>query len=147
MKIFSHLLIAGFLLQGCASIVSGTTQSVSVESKSASGTQIAGASCKLDNDKGTWFVNTPGSVALHRSADDLTVLCSKDAHSPGNSVVKSSTKGMAFGNLLFGGLIGVGVDVASGAAFDYPTLITVPMEASASPAIPPVEVSANSDRK
>lgn len=34
---------------------------------------------------------------------------------------------MAAGNILFGGLIGVGIDVATGAAFDYPTLITVPM--------------------
>jgi hypothetical protein len=32
---------------------------------------------------------------------------------------------MAFGNILFGGIIGVGVDTATGAAYDYPTLITV----------------------
>jgi hypothetical protein len=32
---------------------------------------------------------------------------------------------MAFGNILFGGVIGVGVDVATGAAYDYPALITV----------------------
>jgi hypothetical protein len=38
---------------------------------------------------------------------------------------KSSTKGMAFGNILFGGVIGAGVDTATGAAYDYPVLITV----------------------
>jgi hypothetical protein len=38
---------------------------------------------------------------------------------------------MAFGNILFGGLIGVGVDMSTGAAYDYPALITVPMQAAA----------------
>jgi hypothetical protein len=117
----------GLLLQGCASIVSGSTQSLSVEAKSAEGAPVVGASCKMTNDKGTWFTSTPGSIALHRSADDLTVTCSKDLFAPGTSVVKLETKGMAAGNILFGGLIGVGIDVATGAAFDYPTLITVPM--------------------
>jgi hypothetical protein len=58
--------------------------------------------------------------------------------------VKSSTKAMAFGNILFGGVIGAGVDVATGAAYDYPTLITVVMgkssaiggPAPAAPAVP-----------
>jgi hypothetical protein len=122
--------IIGLALQGCASIVSGSTQSLSVETKSAEGIAVIGASCKMTNDKGTWFTNTPGSVALHRSADDLTVICTKDTFVPGTSIVKSETKGMAAGNILFGGLIGVGVDIASGAAFDYPTLITVPMTAN-----------------
>ena len=41
--------------------------------------------------------------------------------------MNSSTKAMAFGNILFGGPIGAGVDMASGAAYDYPNLITVMM--------------------
>ena len=127
---FAKVCCIGLLLQGCASIVSGTTQSLSVETRSSEGVPVVGASCKMTNDKGTWFTNTPGSVALHRSADDLTVTCSKDQFAPGTTVVKSETKGMAAGNILFGGLIGAGVDVASGAAFDYPTLITVPMAAT-----------------
>ena len=46
---------------------------------------------------------------------------------PGMSMVKSFTKGMAFGNILFGGIIGAGVDISTGAAFDYPSLISVQM--------------------
>ena len=34
---------------------------------------------------------------------------------------------MAFGNILFGGVIGAAVDVGTGAAYDYPPLITVYM--------------------
>jgi len=35
---------------------------------------------------------------------------------------------MAAGNIVFGGLIGVGVDIATGAAYDYPALITSMLE-------------------
>lgn len=111
---------------GCASIVNGTNQPLSVETR-LKGTSIAGANCKLVNDKGTWFVTSPGSITVHRSGDDLSVKCEKDGIQPGISAVKSSTKGMAFGNILFGGPIGAGVDIANGSAFDYPSLIQIEM--------------------
>jgi hypothetical protein len=34
---------------------------------------------------------------------------------------------MAFGNIIFGGIIGGAIDAGSGAAYDYPPLITVLM--------------------
>ena len=114
------------LISGCASIVSGHNQSVSVETRQ-SGQAIVGANCKLSNNKGTWFITSPGSVTVSRSFEDMTVNCEKAGDQPGISIVKSSTKAMAFGNILFGGVIGVGVDVATGAAYDYPPLITVEM--------------------
>jgi hypothetical protein len=116
---------AAALTTGCASIVGGTNQSISVETRSTSGEMVAGANCKLENPKGTWYVTTPGSVTIHRAYDDLSIYCTKAGEQPGIASAKSSTKGMAFGNILFGGLIGVGVDTATGAAYDYPTLITV----------------------
>ncbi|MDR3391581.1 MAG: hypothetical protein P4L77_07570 [Sulfuriferula sp.] len=114
------------LFSGCASIVNGTNQPVSVETR-LNGAQVAGAYCTLVNDKGTWFVTSPGSVTIHRSMTDLNVKCEKSDIQPGMADVKSSTKGMAFGNILFGGVIGAGVDIANGSAFDYPTLIQVQM--------------------
>lgn len=62
---------------------------------------------------------------VHRSLADLKLSCEKDGSPPGLANVKSNTKAMAFGNAVFGGLIGVGVDIASGAAFDYPDLVQV----------------------
>jgi hypothetical protein len=76
-------------------------------------------------------VNTPGSVTVHRSYDKLNVTCKETGYTANVVAVDSSTKGMAFGNILFGGLIGVGVDMSTGAAYDYPALITVPMQAAA----------------
>ena len=117
---------AACLSTGCASIVSGQHQSVSVTS-SNNGADLSGAKCQLSNDKGTWFATTPGSVLVRRSYGDLAVSCAMDGVSPGIMTVKSSTKGMAFGNILFGGIIGAGVDMSTGAAYDYPNLISVEM--------------------
>jgi hypothetical protein len=120
------LLAAVAACTGCASIVSGTNQSLSITSNSA-GNDVAGAKCTLTNDKGSWFATTPGSVTVHRSFNDLAVNCTLDGLEPGVATFKSSTKGMAAGNILFGGLIGVGVDVSTGAAYDYPNVIQVSM--------------------
>lgn len=119
-------------LAGCASIVDGTNQSLSVQTASA-GDQVAGAQCSLNNNKGTWFVRTPGTVTVHRAYGALNVTCTKKGYQQARAKVDSSTKGMAFGNILFGGVIGAGVDMSDGAAYNYPKLITVPMlpEASA----------------
>lgn len=117
---------------GCASIVGGTNQSISVETRDTAG-PVAGASCKLENDKGTWFVTTPGSTTVHRAYGDLKVNCDKDGHGPGVASAKSTTKALAVGNIVFGGVIGVGVDAATGAAYDYPELITVVLAPAAGP--------------
>jgi hypothetical protein len=118
--------VAASGLTGCASIVSGTNQVVSVETLHTSG-KVDGAVCKLENDKGTYFVTTPGTVTVHRAYGDMSVKCEKAGIAPGLATVKSSTKGMMAGNLLFGGVIGAGVDAASGAAYDYPALFQVMM--------------------
>lgn len=111
------------LLSGCASITTGQNQSVSVSTGNESG-----AVCSLSNDKGTWHVaSTPGSVVVNRAYGDLAVNCKKGTKS-GSATVKSSTKGMAFGNILAGGFIGAAVDCGTGSAYDYPTSIEVPLQ-------------------
>lgn len=88
---------------------------------------MSGAACELTNNKGKWFVNTPGSVTIGRSNDDLQVLCNKDKHDPGRASVVSATKGAMFGNIIFGGGIGAIVDHNSGAAYEYPGFFQVKM--------------------
>lgn len=122
---FATIAIAASLT-GCASIVSGTSQIVSVETLQSSG-RVDGASCKLENDKGVYYVTTPGTVTVRRAYGDMTVRCEKAGVEPGIASIKSSTKGMAYGNILVGGVVGAGVDVATGAAYDYPNLFQIMM--------------------
>jgi len=119
-------MLGSVLASGCASIVTGQNQSLSVETRQKAAI-VPGASCKLSNDKGTWFVTTPGSTTVQRSYEDLAVRCEKDGFDPGLVTAPSSTKAMAFGNIIFGGIIGAGVDIYTGSAYDYPSLITVEM--------------------
>jgi len=110
---------------GCASIVSGTGQTLSVDTPGC-----VGAKCELRNDKGVWYVpQTPGSVVVNRAYGNLLVTCSKGSKKNSASI-QSSTKAMAFGNILFGGPIGGGIDVATGAAYDYPQQVLVPLDCS-----------------
>ena len=135
LRLVSITLIA-CLSTGCASIVSGSNQSISVTTRS-NGVDLSGAKCVLTNNKGEWYATTPGTVTVHRSFNDLSVNCAYDGLDKGIELAKSTTKGMAFGNILFGGFIGVGVDVATGAAYDYPNVIQVNM-GQAVPVMPPV---------
>jgi hypothetical protein len=127
MKIKNILILLTFLastqLMGCASIVGGVNQSISVATA-----PVDGAKCSLENDKGKWYVNqTPGSVVVHRSYKDLDVKCHKEGYQDSETKVESKTKPMAAGNILFGGAVGVGLDVVDGAAYDYPTEVKVEM--------------------
>ncbi len=122
------LLAAIMPFAGCASIVDGTKQVVSVKTISAAH-DVDGAQCSMKNGSGTFYVKTPGTVTVHRAYGPLHVKCTKTGYQPALTTVKSSTKGMAYGNLLFGGVIGAGVDMSDGAAYNYPKLITVPMTA------------------
>ena len=118
--------IGALLLTGCASIVNGQNQSVSVVTRNQ-GAEVQGAKCSLTNDKGVWYVSSPGSVAVHRSYGELSVSCALTGLPDGTAAVKSSTTGAVFGNILVGGVIGAGIDVATGAAYNYPNLIPVAM--------------------
>ncbi len=122
--------VAALASTGCASIVGGTSQVVSVETNAA-GRSAPGARCALSNPKGEYFVTTPGTVTINRAYDDLIVRCTLAGHDAGSTSVKSTTKAMAFGNLIFGGVVGGAVDIASGAAYEYPVMITVEMQAVA----------------
>lgn len=118
------VLATAMLAGGCASLVDGQNQSVSVLTP-----DCPGAACRLHNDKGRWYVaTTPASVVVNRSFADLVVNCSKDTAPPVMKAFPSATKGMAYGNILLGGVIGAGVDVINGAAYDYPQELSVPLD-------------------
>ena len=124
MKILSALaLIAlGLTLSGCATIIKGTTQSVSITSA-----PTQGAMCELKNSEGVWYVTTPGSVTVHKTKNDLTVTCSKVGFQDGVVTIPAKFNAVTAGNILAGGLIGIGVDAASGANYGYPESTEVPL--------------------
>ena len=110
-------------INACASVMSGQDQIVSVTTPNC-----IGASCNLTNSAGTYFVMTPGTITIDREVDDLNVVCEKDGYEPFSMRVRSATNGMAFWNIPLGGVLGAGVDMATGAAFEYPSEVINPLD-------------------
>jgi hypothetical protein len=113
-------------LANCSTMTTGTTQVVSVETM-----PVQGATCELSNEKGRWSVpSTPGSTSVSRSYGDLNVVCTYPNGAKGVTTVASTTQGSAFGNILIG-VVGAAVDMSDGAAYGYPSLVTVRLATTA----------------
>lgn len=112
MRILATMIACTLLCSGCATIVRGTTQTWSVQ------TDPAGATVKLSSGE---QCTSPCSILKHRT-DQFSVTIDKAGYDQSLTYVMSSMKtggavGIA-GNVLIGGLIGIGVDAASGATKD-----------------------------
>lgn len=113
-------------LSGCASVTGTSVQPVSVTAVCDGSKVVKDAVCTLMNDKGQWFVTSPGSTMIQKSFGDLSVTCRK-SDSTGVLVVKSTSNANVWGNILAGGIIGYAVDSSSGAGFNYPNMLSVNM--------------------
>jgi hypothetical protein len=103
------------LFAGCSTIVKGTEQQVSVNTPG-----VPGALCQLQSPAiGVRTVQTPANVILPKSKHNVAVSCTAQCYSPGVATLASHTEVMTAGNVLFGGVIGLGVDAASGAMNKY----------------------------
>ncbi len=109
------LLLALVVLGGCATIVKGTTQQIAVTTPGAPGAQ-----CTLTSEAiGSKVVTTPATIVLDKSQNSVAVTCRKRCYQDGVGIIASNTEGMTAGNILVGGVIGLGVDAASGAMNKY----------------------------
>jgi hypothetical protein len=124
-------------LNACATIVSGNDETVAVTPPA-----VQAANCKLQNGKGEWNVtSTPGTTMVKTGSGNMTVTCEKDGYEKGSSIYASNIKGWIWGNLGFGGLIGVVVDLSTGAGYEYPKAMPVAMKkidpvAAGAPTVP-----------
>ena len=95
----AFVLLALLLTSACATITTGTTQSMTVTS------EPSGAICRLEREGVTvGVVNpTPGSVTISRSSRDLAVRCEKQGFEPGMRSISASFQAATLGNILLGG--------------------------------------------
>jgi len=119
------LAVAAFalLVAGCATIVKGTSQMVVVNTPG-----VPGATCVLTSPTiGSQTVVTPGSLTLKKGSENIAVRCTKACYQDGVGVIPSNFEGMAAGNVILGGVIGLGVDAATGAMNQYAPEVQVVM--------------------
>ncbi|MFA6016308.1 MAG: hypothetical protein WC742_14715 [Gallionellaceae bacterium] len=116
------IFLALFALSACASITTGSTQSVAVDTNPSKKCE-----CKLSNDKGVWSITSPSVTTVTKAYSPLVISCQNESGWKGTASVESTTAGAAFGNILAGGIIGGAVDMSTGAAYKYPAQIIVPL--------------------
>jgi hypothetical protein len=120
------LAVAGLSMAvaACATVMAGTSQDIRIVS------DPAGAECRIQRGDVSLHVisSTPGAVNVPRSKADLSVTCSKAGMEDGTEAIPAFLQGGTVGNAIAGGLVGVAVDAASGANFNYPELTIVTLE-------------------
>ncbi len=117
------------LLAGCASIISGSSYPVTVDSSPSQ------ASFTITNEAGVKIHNgiTPSTVTLKSGAgyfdgEKYSVQYSKDGYLGSHAVIDSSINGWYWGNLCFGGLLGfLVIDPSTGAMYDLPKSVSTPL--------------------
>ena len=103
------------LIAGCATITRGTTQTIAIHTPGAPGARCMLSSTSIPSQT----VITPANITVEKGMDSIAVRCSKECFQDGTGVVVSSMEAMTAGNLLIGGVIGLGGDAASGAMNKY----------------------------
>ena len=127
MKKMKSLLFAiiAIILSGCATITTGTTQSILVDTFNAHG-----ANCKGVDSKGRVYYrpNTPSSTTVQKGDAPMVLTCEKPGFKKTVHIVDETFVGATLGNIILGGGVGILVDAVSGAAQKYPNIVKFPME-------------------
>lgn len=106
-------------LGGCATIVNGSKQDITVDTKDSKGQTVSDSICSVNGSQDTFSSGTKTKVS--RAYADTSIICtSKTQKEPAKATIISGSNGLAFGNILLGGPIGLGVDLATGGNFSYP---------------------------
>jgi hypothetical protein len=106
-KIYQVLILLSFLLIDCATIMNGTRQAVSISSNPPGATVII---------NGIRSGKTPIFRRLPRK-DDQFIRLELEGFLPYEELLIKETSGWVWGNIIFGGLIGLAIDMASGGMY------------------------------
>lgn len=106
------LTIVMLMAVSCASIIHGSKQSVTFQ------TNPAGATVEVFDGMGVSYgvCDTPCSLDLKRKRE-YKIKISKPGYASAEMVIQKKSDGWIWGNILFGGVIGLIVDFTTGAAY------------------------------
>ena len=126
-----HYLSAMLLLTGCATVISGTSQIITLKAvNQANNELLEGVSCTItDGGGGLYLVQSnPGQVSINKGRAPLTPNCKKDGYKQLTYSVGDSFNALTVINVLF--WPGFIVDAVTGSYKTYPSYIAVMMEAT-----------------
>jgi hypothetical protein len=108
-------------LSGCSTIIEGRSQQIMVN------TNPPGADCGIhrNGEKIASIVGTPGSAYIEKTKGDIRIECRKHGYQDATYLNHSGTAGATWGNIVAGGLVGWGVDSATGSDNRYETPVNI----------------------
>lgn len=124
-RLLSLVLFAICSLPSCATIVDNGADHVPISTEPAGAVVIV---------KGATVGKTPTTIPVSRSGSAVLVRLELEGHHPQEVAVDTSFNGWFIGNIVFGGIIGIVVDLASGNAWHHDT---TPVHVTLTPASQP----------
>jgi hypothetical protein len=113
------------LLSGCATIVDNGPEFINFNTSNGEEARV-----KITSGIGMQYANIPNTVTFPKSSANIIVQTTGDeCHNSATTVVPSKLNGWLIGNILFGGVIGLVVDFATGNAYTYPSTAIVNIDA------------------
>ncbi len=129
-KLIKTLALSAFVtVAGCATVMSGSTQTVQIQAVDATSHEpLSGVSCTVTDGKGNIYVpnGMPGAILVTKGNGALQPTCKRAGYRQTSVGVGSSFNAWTLVNVVFfwPGLI---VDAATGAMQSYPSHMTVLM--------------------
>jgi hypothetical protein len=120
-RAFAAFAALGVALAGCGTITQGTSQNITITSNPS------GAHCDLTR-KGEHVATldqTPGTVKVDKTKNDILLTCKLAGYQDASTNLESGYGAGTFGNIILGGVIGWGIDSATGADNKYPSSANV----------------------
>ena len=111
------------LLSGCATVTQDKSDTISVSTPGCP----TDTYCTFSNKKGQWQVRPPATLTIPKSDDALKVECKSPDGRTASAQMESSLGGMFWGNILFGGAIGMIADAHTDAHREYGSSIVIPL--------------------
>jgi hypothetical protein len=126
--LLTTLVSAITLISGCATVLSGSTQTISVKIIDDKQELVTDAKCSITDGIGNTFllVGNPATVNISRGHGAVVVNCKKPGYRQMNMAVGDDFNALTVVNVLF--WPGFIVDVATGAYKKYPSHYMVNME-------------------
>ena len=123
------VLLSSLVLAGCATIFSGTSQTINVKVVDSSNQQLlTNVSCAVSDGNGTThsITTNPAAITVSKGNGALRVDCTKAGYKQLNMAVGDSFNALTVVNVLF--WPGFIVDAVSGAYKKYPSHYQINME-------------------